>query len=98
MARTASFPTVSLRLARALCAMFNKCIHCIKFVVMKDEKKKKNPMPKFIAFIVAGIAILYLAAEIQDGITGGNKFLGLIVGPFLMYGVYWVVTRSGLND
>lgn len=65
---------------------------------MKEDEKKDNPMPKLIAFLVVGFAVLYLAAEVQNGITGGNKFLGLIVGPFLMYGVYWVVTRSGLND
>lgn len=64
-----------------------------------DEKQKKeNPMPKFIAFLIAGFAILYLAAQAQEGISGGNKFIGLIIGPFLMYGVYWVITRSGLND
>lgn len=65
---------------------------------MKEDDKKDNPMPKLIAFLVVGFAVLYLAAELQDGITGGNKFLGLIIGPFLMYGVYWVITRSGMND
>ena len=64
---------------------------------MKNNEHKDNSMPKFIAFLVAGFAILYLAAQAQEVISGGNKFIGLLIGPFLMYGVYWVITRSGLN-
>jgi hypothetical protein len=95
-----------LRCIWGICAMRTRggdmcnalSLDCVQLKNKIMENNTDNGGKKVIALGIIAFAVLALVANAQEFVSGGNKFILMILGPFFMFLLYWILKNSGLFD